>query len=534
MASIKIGDKDCQYEGSKTILQVALDNGIEIPHYCYHPGLSVVASCRICLAEVAQPNPRNDNKLEKIPKLVPTCQHMAMDGAEVDLESEKTVANQKAVMEYLLINHPLDCPVCDQAGECFLQDYSFDYGRSSSRFAESKVKQPKKDIGDHVLLYADRCIMCTRCVRFTREVSGEGELSVQGRGNTEQIDIFPGQPLNNPLSGNVVDLCPVGALLDKEFLFEQRVWNLTSTPSIDPTTCSGDNIWIDHNEGRIWRVKPRDNEAVNQWWISDEIRYGWKFAHDDTRLKMPQHKNQGTLSDVEWPVALSAASTGLRGKKIAVLISPMIGSEEACLLAEALKQIGTDVSFTLGPVIREGEDQTFPGGYTIYAEKAPNARGVVRGLDAAGAGSIGEFGDFAKAASDADAVVVTGNYPSDWAPRDLVSACSSKFLLLIDTLPGALVDAADVVLPAAVWAEKSGSFENVHGVIQAFEKAIAPIEFARAEGQIALDLLAAAGIGEPARFNAADTREAMGGAFAGIHVPKPKVETDSQMKYVEL
>ena len=161
---------------------------------------------------------------------MPSCQTAVRDGMVVHSDSPKAVANQKQVMEYLLINHPLDCPVCDQAGECYLQDYSYQYGRSQSRFEEDKVKQPKKDVGENIILYSDRCIMCTRCVRFTREVSGTCELFVDGRGNKEEIDIFPGKPLNNKLSGNVADICPVGALLDKSFLFKQRVWLLKHTP----------------------------------------------------------------------------------------------------------------------------------------------------------------------------------------------------------------------------------------------------------------------------------------------------------------
>ena len=229
MPSITIDGKVCEFEPGQTILQVANAHDIKIPQYCYHDAMSVVASCRICLAEVWAPNPRNEGKLEAIPKLIPTCQTGAGDGQVVYTDSPKAVANQKAVMEYLLINHPLDCPVCDQAGECDLQDYSYEYGRGVSRFEETKVKQPKKDVGPNVLLYSDRCIMCTRCVRFTREVSGTSELIVEGRGNQEQIDTFPGKALDNPLASNVIDLCPVGALLDKDFLFAKRVWDLTPT-----------------------------------------------------------------------------------------------------------------------------------------------------------------------------------------------------------------------------------------------------------------------------------------------------------------
>ncbi|MFM9958640.1 MAG: 2Fe-2S iron-sulfur cluster-binding protein, partial [Phycisphaerales bacterium] len=266
MPTITLNGKPLDFKPGQMILDAANAHGVAVPQYCYHPGLSIVASCRICLAEVWAPNPRNNNKLESMGKLLPTCQTACAEGMVVYTDSPKAIQNQKAVMEYLLINHPLDCPVCDQAGECFLQDYSYEYGRGVSRFEETKVKQPKKDLGPHVYLYSDRCIMCTRCVRFTREVTGTSELLVQGRGNKEEIDIFPGIPLDNELSANVIDLCPVGALLDKDFLFAQRVWFLKETPAIDPITASGDNIFIHHNEGRVYRIKPRANPKINKWW----------------------------------------------------------------------------------------------------------------------------------------------------------------------------------------------------------------------------------------------------------------------------
>ena len=288
MPQLTINGQELGFEDGQSILEVALSNELEIPHYCWHPGLSVVASCRICLVEVWAPNPRNDNKLEAIPKLLPACQTPAADGQVVHIDSPKATANQRAVMEYLLINHPVDCPVCDQAGECSLQDYAYRYGRSASRFEETKIKQPKKDLGPDILLYSDRCIMCSRCVRFTREVTGTCELMVEGRGAQESIDVFPGRALDNELSGNVIDLCPVGALLDKDFLFQQRVWYLTRTPSIDGLTSGGDNISVEHNHGVVYRIKPRTNLEVNTWWISDEIRWGWKFIHDESRRRMPR------------------------------------------------------------------------------------------------------------------------------------------------------------------------------------------------------------------------------------------------------
>ncbi|MCH6552135.1 MAG: (2Fe-2S)-binding protein, partial [Planctomycetes bacterium] len=352
MPTITINGKVCEFEPGQLMLQVALDHGIEIPYYCYHPGLSIVANCRICLAEVWAPNPRQDNRLEPIPKLLPTCQTPAADGQVVYTNSPKAIANQKSVMEYLLINHPVDCPVCDQAGECYLQDYSYQYGRGVARFAEQKIKQPKKDLGPHVLLYMDRCIMCTRCVRFCREVTGTSEITVEGRGATAEIDVFPGIPLDNELSANVIDICPVGALLDKDFLFQQRVWDLTKTPSIDGLTCSGDNLSIEHNAGRIYRFKPRPNPEVNTWWITDEVRYSWKFIHDEARLAVPAVRGlepfEPSAAPLAYETAYAKVNEGLsRAAHLAVMVSPMLSCEDAYLLAGYALRHDADVTLAV-------------------------------------------------------------------------------------------------------------------------------------------------------------------------------------------
>ena len=301
MPKITVDGKIIECKDRQMVLQACLDGGHFIPSYCYHQGLSIPASCRICLVEV-----------EGIPKLVPSCQTPVRDGMVVHSRSPKAVANQKQVMEYLLINHPLDCPVCDQAGECSLQDYSYKYGRSESRFEEDKAKKPKKDVGEGIYLYADRCIMCTRCVRFTREVSGTSEIYVDGRGFREEIDIFPGKPCNNKLAGNVVDLCPVGALLDKDFLFKQRVWLLKQTPSISPVDSGGENIYLEHNEGVVYRIKPRENMEVNGFWISDDTRYSYKIIADEKRLKKAMVKEHGAPSPAEFSGAVKTAAEKLR------------------------------------------------------------------------------------------------------------------------------------------------------------------------------------------------------------------------------
>lgn len=546
MAQLTIDGKVCEFDGKKSILEVALDNDVDIPHYCYHPGMSVVASCRICLAEVAQPNPRNDNKVELIPKLLPTCQTPAVDGSEVFVKSPKAIANQKAIMEYLLINHPLDCPVCDQAGECHLQDYSFKYGRGESRFEEQKIKQPKKDLGPTILLYSDRCIMCTRCVRFTEEVTGTGEIRVVGRGSDEQIDIFPGTPLDNELSGNVADICPVGALLDKDFLMSMRVWNLEKSASIDGITASGDNISIETNDGKIYRVKPRTNLELNKWWISDEIRYGWKFVQDEERFRSPTQKVHGVHEECDWNVAYGKVIdqfkhiTETKGEgSLAAMISPMLPSEEAYLLGKLILGLDPQATLGIGPVPVNGEDKTFPGGYTIYAEKAPNKRGVRRALEllVSEPTDVLDFDDFVTAIADdrTHGLLLTGNYPTAWPTEQLINATKGKVNVLIDTLPSALSEKADVVLPGATWTEKDGIFENHAGRLQSFEAAIPVIELAKTEGQIALDLMGAAELQPRQGLDLEQTRLEMGGVFVNeVHHPKQTEASMSDMEYVQL
>lgn len=497
MPSIIINGVRCDFTKGERIIDIANRAGVEIPQYCYHPGLSVPAQCRICLAEIHAPNPRNDNKLEPLMggKLLPTCATEATDGMVVYANSPKSVANQKAVMEFLLINHPLDCPVCDQAGECSLQDYSYKYGRSASRFQEQKVKQPKKDLGPNILIYSDRCIMCTRCVRFAREVAGTGELMIDGRGNKSQIDVFPGIALANDIASNVIDLCPVGALLDKDFLFAQRVWFLKSTPAVDPLTSSGDNIWIEHNQGKLYRIKPRENPEINTWWISDEVRYGWKFVHADNRLQNPLRRVHGTLVESEWPAAYRHAAETLRAGPLAVVVSPFLTCEEAYLLAKLARAIDPAARFALGPVPRRGEDTSFPNPaagkpFVTRAEKSPNARGVRRVLESmGGCASFDTLLDQCRA-GQVGALLLTGNYPSEWMTADTLSALKHTKVVLLDTHAGYAEAAAQVVLPSATFAEKAGTYENYAGLLQAFDQAIPTQHQSKPEAQIALDLLA--------------------------------------------
>ena len=507
MPTMDVDGKKIVWDGKKMILQACLDAGMEIPHYCYHQGLSIVASCRICLVEIESPDPRDPAKLVKVPKLVPSCQTPAVDGMKVHSISPKALANQKAVMEFLLLNHPLDCPVCDQAGECGLQDYSYQYGRSESRFDEDKAKKPKKDIGKHVVLYSDRCIMCTRCVRFTREISGTGELAVFGRGHREEIDVFQGKSLDNPLSGNVVDICPVGALLDKDFLFTQRVWFLKKTPSISPFSSGGENISIEHNQGRIYRIKPRFNADVNKWWISDDIRYGWDFVHNN-RLRTPAAKGvprelsaAQSIGQLDQAMKKAAATSGAA----ILVLNAFDSTEEMFLAAQWIRRIDPQAWLALAEPKVDGRDQVFKNPatgavtYTLRAEKAPNRRGAEKVL-AQVAGHVCKLADVQDKIKDGQikAALVLAD-PFGHADPSLRTALAGiDTLVVLSTRPDGLVSQASLALPVCTWAEKSGVFENHAGLIQAFKQAVAPLENTRSTGGIFWDLMDLAGTYDPA------------------------------------
>ena len=545
MPTIEIDGKKVAYEGKKMILQVANDNGIDIPQYCYHPGLSIVASCRICLVEIESPDPKDPTKLVKLPKLTPSCQTPAVDGMKVYSKSPKSRANQQAVMEFLLLNHPLDCPVCDQAGECFLQDYSYKYGRAQSRMEEDKLKNPKKDVGNHILLYSDRCILCTRCVRFTREVTGSNELAVFGRGHKEEIDIFPGRPVNNPLAGNVVDICPVGALLDKDFLFSQRVWFLKSTPSISPITSAGENIEIHHNEGRIYRIKPRFNKDVNKWWIADETRYGFAFVHKD-RLHIPEKTQYGSNTETTWESAYKQIAEDLHAivkekgpGTLAAILSPFDSTEEMYLMCSHIRAIDPQAWLVLNPSKIAGADQVFKNPttgavtYTIKAEKAPNRTGGEKVLKhfAGNSCDLATLAAHLKAKKVAGVVVAIDPIPhNDDDLKKLIVGAST--LITIATRKHGLYDRATLSLPAVTWAEKEGVYENFEGRVQPFAQAIPPVEDARSAGRIFWDLLGRTGL-----YHAATVRAEMGAAnmsgYADITIPRAEVRLE-EMEFAPL
>ncbi len=276
MINLTIDGKALQTEPGRSVIEAARENGIEIPHFCWHPRLSVAGNCRMCLVEI-----------EKMPKLAIACATQAAEGMVVHTATPRVIDAREAVMEFLLINHPLDCPICDEAGECKLQDYAYKYSTGRSRFEEDKVHKPKRvALGPHVMLDVERCIMCSRCVRFCDEIAKKPQLTFTERGDHVVLTTFPGEQLDNPYSMNVIDICPVGALTSREFRFHARVWELSSTESICPGCARGCdiNIWVRNNE--ILRQTPRLNMAVNNEWMCDFGRLEtMKEVGRDTRIK---------------------------------------------------------------------------------------------------------------------------------------------------------------------------------------------------------------------------------------------------------
>ncbi|MFO7339435.1 MAG: NADH-quinone oxidoreductase subunit NuoG [Lysobacteraceae bacterium] len=316
------------------IIQVADRAGIPIPRFCYHSKLAVAANCRMCLVEV-----------EKMPKPAPACATPVMDGMKVYTRSDKALRSQRNVMEFLLINHPLDCPICDQGGECELQDLSLGYGRSVSRFAERKRVVPDEDLGPLVATEMTRCIQCTRCIRFTAEIAGTYELGGMYRGENLQIGTYDGKPLTTELSGNVIDVCPVGALTNKVFQFRARPWELIAHESLGYHDALGSNLFLHSRRGEVLRVVPRENEAVNECWLSDRDRYSHQGLYAADRATVPMVKGaDGQWREAPWNEALAAAAAILRehrGDDLGVLVHPATSNEEGGLLARLARGLGT-------------------------------------------------------------------------------------------------------------------------------------------------------------------------------------------------
>ncbi|MBC7815875.1 MAG: (2Fe-2S)-binding protein [Planctomycetaceae bacterium] len=513
MATVLVNGKEVSIGDGERLncIQAAKRADVEIPHYCWHPALTVVASCRMCLVEVGDKKP--DGSVAMQPKVVPGCQTPVKDGTVIVTNSAKVKQAQAATLEYLLLNHPLDCPTCDQAGECFLQDYTYKFGHMQSRLMEPKELKPDKDyIGDQITLFTDRCVMCTRCVRFTREISGTGELQVINRGDHEEIDIFPGIPVNNKLAGNVVDLCPVGALCSKDFLYKQRVWWLKSADSVCPDCSAGCSIKVDQNNETVFRLKPRSNPQSQGDFMCDDGRFGWKYIHSDQRLKRPEVSQGDRRVAVDWDTALTATRNALKDaatknpKAVAAVFSPWMTVEEAYLLAKHSKSLSPDVRLALGPVRIEGQDDHYPKDvrgnaqeqvkFTIRAEKCPNRQGVEAVLQHF-QGCVINISDILGDAAQGriDTLYFVGGDPRGGLDESHSAALAKvKTLIVQDILPSSVSARGHILLAAGSFAEREGTFINHYGLAQAIKRSIRSPEDARPDGRILWELVGRKGL----------------------------------------
>jgi len=337
MVNIEIDGKQVSVPKGSTIMDGAKQIGVYIPHFCYHKKLSIAANCRMCLVQV-----------EKAPKPLPACATPVMDGMKVYTHSQQAVTAQKGVMEFLLINHPLDCPICDQGGECQLQDLAVGYGASGSRYTEAKRVVVNKNLGPLISTDMTRCIHCTRCVRFGQEIAGIMELGMAGRGEHSEILAFVGKTIDSELSGNVIDLCPVGALVSKPFRYSARTWELSRRKSISPHCGLGSNLVVQVKQNRVMRVLPRDNDAINECWLSDKDRFSYEGLNSEDRLTRPMIKREGQWFECDWQEALEFTAHSLQtvkqrhgAKSLAALGSAHSTSEELYLLQKMIRAMGS-------------------------------------------------------------------------------------------------------------------------------------------------------------------------------------------------
>jgi NADH-quinone oxidoreductase subunit G len=430
-----------------------------VPRYCYHPGLSIAGNCRICLVDI-----------EKMPKMVTSCTTVAADGMVVATTGPKVEDGRRAVMEFLLANHPLDCPICDQAGECRLQEYSFQHGQGGSRFAEEKMKGSKHTpIGPHVVLDTERCIVCTRCVRFCDEITGTGELGVFQRGVRSHIGVFADQQLDNPYSGNTVDICPVGALTLEEFRFKKRVWELKNVPSICGSCARGCNVDLGTANNRIWRLTPRENQHVNKWWICDEGRLSYESLYARPRLVEARSRRGAQVTTLKWPEALDLLAARLKESRpgaVAAVVSASLTVEDLYMVKRFFGEVLGSDRIIVTEKLRGKDDNLL-----IRADKTPNAAGArLLGLpiDSGNRRLAALMEEAASGKVDALLVLTDEQVPF------LDAAGKSSFICLFSPFDDGPAACADLALPAVAWGEFEGTWLNFQGRAQRVRRGLTP------------------------------------------------------------
>ena len=476
LVTINIDGKDYQVAAKQNLVDAAQSVGIEIPHYCYHPKLPMAGSCRMCLVEIGMPmrdratgepvidEATGKQKIGWMPKPAIACGTSVSPGLHVKLNSKMTVSSREGVTEFLLANHPLDCPICDQAGECTLQEFSSQYGKGVSRYRDAKNVKPKhKSLGPQVMYDGERCIRCTRCVRFCRDILGRPVLGVTQRGSHSEIDCYPGTQLDGNYTLNVVDVCPVGAMTSKDFRFKMRVWFLKKSKSICTESSVGVNTTVWSREGKIYRITPRENDAVNVAWMSDSGRMLYKTVEAETRLTGFRRGE----SEVTFDEAADAALALLKNGASAFVASGKMSVEEQFVLKSLAAAVGGNVY--LAKTLGENDAML------ISEDRTPNRRGalvtgLVKDFDAADVSALA-------AKIEADEVKTVFVCGEDLSALGLTEEQIKKVdIVYLGTQKNATSEEASVVLPSRTVFEKAGTFINQEFRLQKFEAAIPGIK----------------------------------------------------------
>ena len=473
MVNLTIEGRQVSVPEGTSILEAAKTVGILIPHYCYHPSLPIPGVCRMCLVEV-----------EKAPKLAPSCATSVAEGQVVHIHNERTLEARKGVLEFLLINHPLDCPICDQSGECELQDFTYQEGRADSRYRDPKRFNPVEDFGGDVLYVPNRCILCTRCVRFMDDVAEDTVLNVSERGDRALIGKFEGRDLTHPWAANVIDLCPVGALLSKDFLNKARAWELDRAASICPSCTQGCNIMMEVRDNNVARLKPRPNEDVNKYFMCDHGRLNYRWINRQDRVEAPMVRTNGVLASTEWDMAIHAAARLIDGKKVHVVASPTLSNETLFLLSELIEHNGGRGVFR----VATGEEAPLPGvqDLALRRDRAANVNGAEMLGYVRTDSPLSGLGD--------GEVLIIADDDLDGLRID--SKLSAAEVIVIGTTMPNGIEKPAVVLPITNFAEEEGTFTNLRGRVQRFMQAKAAPGLARPSWLVLGDLLGAMGAQE--------------------------------------
>jgi NADH-quinone oxidoreductase subunit G len=492
-----------QFPKGTRVIEACEQAGSYVPRYCYHKKLSSPGNCRMCLIEMGFPRLGPDRKPELgsdgkpiinwIPRPQISCAQDVSDGMAVRTNSPLVKECQRGVMEFLLINHPLDCPICDQAGECRLQEFSVDYGDSKSRFLENKVKKPKNvQIGPRVTLDDERCILCSRCIRFCQEIAHDDVLGFVDRGSYTELTAHPGKRLENNYSLNTVDICPVGALTSTDFRFKMRVWFLKETKSICTSCGTGCNTVIGSREDLIYRQTPRENDHVNSCWMCDYGRLNFSYLQSERRSLEPQIRSQGKLVAADWPVAISEAALQLKqfaGPEIAIVASGRMTNEELWLTSQLAKSLGVQL---IDIVPRRG-----PGDEILLSEdRNPNTNGarLILGSTSEPGANLVAIAEAVKSGQIKALVILKENTMHLGIPVEQLAKLPA--FIVMNTLPNEATEKASIVLPACGFAEKRGSMINCKGRLQRLNRAVRPPGNPRDDWEILRDLLQAIGGGD--------------------------------------